>query len=120
MLEKANGNWNGLLAAFSNQRVPDGNAILDLALMNYVEMRDLTADPDFLLRKKIEAKFSDLHPELWLPLYSQVTFSHIRYSDALKNGTAQKTIMDEIMRIENIHQKWNEPFVMDKMLGMVM
>ena len=120
MLEKANGNWNGLLAAFSNQRVPDGNAILDLALMNYVEMRDLTADPDFLLRKKIEAKFSDLHPELWLPLYSQVTFSHIRYSDALKNGAAQKIIMDEVMQIENIHQNWNEPFVMDKMLGMVM
>ncbi len=119
MYKEANGNWDGLLDRFSVQRVPDGNAILDLALANYVEMRDLTADPDFLLRKKIEAKFSDLYPEKWMPLYSQVTFSNIRYSDALKNGQYQQTIMDQVMQLEGIHQKWNEPFVMEKMLALL-
>jgi kynurenine 3-monooxygenase len=119
MYKEANGNWDGLLDRFSVQRVPDGNAILDLALANYVEMRDLTADPDFLLRKKIEAKFSDLYPEKWMPLYSQVTFSNIRYSDALKNGQYQQTIMDQVMQLEDIHQKWNEPFVMEKMLALL-
>ena len=119
MYKEANGNWDGLLDRFSEQRVPDGNAILDLALLNYVEMRDLTADPDFLLRKKIEAKFSDLYPEKWLPLYSQVTFSNIRYSDALKNGQYQQTIMDQVMQLENIHENWNEPYVMEKMLALV-
>lgn len=116
MYKAAGGNWDGLLDRFSEQRVPDGNAILDLALLNYVEMRDLTADPDFLLRKKIEAKFSDLYPEKWLPLYSQVTFSHTRYSDAIRNGEYQQRIMDRIMAIEGIHERWNEPFVMDKIL----
>lgn len=116
MYKAAGGNWDGLLDRFSEQRVPDGNAILDLALLNYVEMRDLTADPDFLLRKKIEAKFSDLYPEKWLPLYSQVTFSHTRYSEAIRNGEYQQRIMDRIMAIEGIHECWNEPFVMDKML----
>lgn len=116
MYKAAGGNWDGLLDRFSEQRVPDGNAILDLALLNYVEMRDLTADPDFLLRKKIEAKFSGLYPEKWLPLYSQVTFSHTRYSEAIRNGEYQQRIMDRIMAIEGIHERWNEPFVMDKML----
>lgn len=120
MYSEANGNWDGLLSNFSNQRVPDGNAILDLALMNYVEMRDLTGDPDFLLRKKIEAKFTTLHPDKWMPLYSQVTFSHTRYSDALKNDKAQQAIMDEVMSSSTIHEEWNEQWVMDKMLEKVM
>ena len=93
--------------------------LLDLALQNYVEMRDLTANPDFLLRKKIEAKFSNLYPNLWIPLYSQVTFSHIRYSEALKNGKKQDQIMEIIMEMENIHTCWNDNHVMDKMLNEV-
>lgn len=119
MLTDANDNWDGLLEKYSEQRVPDGNAILDLALYNYIEMRDLTGDPDFLLRKKIEAKFANLYPEKWMPLYSQVTFSHIRYSDALKNGKEQDRIMAQIMQLEGIHEKWNEQFVMDKLLDLV-
>jgi kynurenine 3-monooxygenase len=119
MLEQSNGNWDDLLNRFSEQRVPDGNAILDLALQNYVEMRDLTADPDFLLRKKIEAKFNKLYPNLWLPLYSQVTFSHIRYSEALKNGFEQDKIMNQIMEMEAIHTNWDEPIVMEKMLQLI-
>lgn len=117
MYEQSGGNWNGLLGKFSDYRVPDGNAILDLALMNYVEMRDLTADPDFLLRKKIEAKFTRLHPGKWLPLYSQVTFSNIRYSDAIKNDRKQQAIMDTIMALPGIHENWDEQQVMDKMLA---
>ena len=105
------------MSDFSAQRVPDGNAILDLALMNYVEMRDLTADPDFLLRKKIEAKFTQLHPGKWMPLYSQVTFSNTRYSEALKNDQRQQAIMDKVMELENIHEQWNEPFVMEKIMS---
>lgn len=117
MYEQSGGNWDGLLGKFSDFRVPDGNAILDLALMNYVEMRDLTADPDFLLRKKIEAKFTRLHPDKWLPLYSQVTFSNIRYSDAIKNDSRQQAIMDAVMAMPGIHENWDEHQVMDKMLA---
>lgn len=119
MHEEHQGNWDGLLSRFSKQRVPDGNAILDLALLNYVEMRDLTADANFLLRKKIEAKFNQLYPDLWLPLYSQVTFSHTRYSEALKNAAKQDWIMAQVMELENIHEKWDSDEVMEKMLNLV-
>tara|TARA_B100000508_G_scaffold141097_1_gene147090 strand:+ start:201514 stop:202857 length:1344 start_codon:yes stop_codon:yes gene_type:complete len=108
-----------LFEDFSEQRVPDGNAIADLALYNYIEMRDLAGDKDFLLRKKIERKFSDMYPSKWMPLYSQVTFSHIRYSDALKAGEKQRKIMDEIMEMENIHNNWEDDSVMEKIMSKV-
>ena len=79
-------------------------------------MRDYVADPEFLLRKKIEAKFSDLHPDRWLPLYSQVTFSNIRYSEAYKQGKAQSDIMDEVMALPNIEKEWDSKIVMDILL----
>jgi kynurenine 3-monooxygenase len=119
MLDAANGNWNGLLSEYSKERVKDGNAIIDLSLRNYIEMRDLTGNKDFLLRKKIEGKFSALHPDKWIPLYSQVTFSHIRYNEVFQNGIDQDAIMEEVMRIENIDENWDNQEVMDKMLSLV-
>jgi kynurenine 3-monooxygenase len=79
-------------------------------------MRDYVADPAFLLRKKIEAKFSELYPNKWLPLYSQVTFSNIRYSVAYKQGQAQNEIMDQVMEMPEIEKNWNSDEVMNKML----
>ncbi len=119
MLEEANGNWDGLLDRFSAQRVPDGNAIIDLALDNYIEMRDLTSDPNFLLQKKIEAKFANLYPNKWMPLYSQVTFSDTRYSDAYRNGKRQDALMKQILKIENIHENWDNPEIMEKLNALV-
>jgi kynurenine 3-monooxygenase len=72
----------------------------------------------FLLRKKIEAKFSTLYPDKWMPLYSQVTFSSIRYSVALKQGEVQKGIMDQIMEQSDIVENWDSPEVMDQILSL--
>jgi len=108
-----------LFEDYSDQRVPDANAIADLALYNYIEMRDLAGDEDFLLRKKIERKFSDLYPELWMPMYSQVTFSHIRYSKALEAGERQAKIMDQVMEMENIYERWDDEVVMEKIKSLV-
>jgi len=108
-----------LFDEYSKLRAPDGSAIADLALYNYIEMRDLAGDPDFLLRKKIERKFSDLYPNKWMPLYSQVTFSHIRYSEALAAGERQRKIMDEVMEMDNIHENWEDEAVMKKILSLV-
>jgi kynurenine 3-monooxygenase len=70
-------------------------------------MRDLVSDPEFLLRKKIEARIHALYPDRWVPLYSMVTFMDtIRYSQALDTGQRQKTIMDRIMATPGIVQDW--------------
>jgi kynurenine 3-monooxygenase len=108
LIEKHNHNWDSIFPEYQNLRKPDGDAIADLAIANFIEMRDKTADPKFLLQKKIEAKFSQNHPDKWIPLYSMVTYSpNIRYSTALKEGIKQQAIMDEIMAIADIESKWD-------------
>ena len=91
LIDKHNEDWHLILNEYQQLRKPDGDAIADLALNNFVEMRDKVADPKFLLQKKIEAAFSKKYPDKWTPAYAQVTFSpHIRYSDALKNSIQQE------------------------------
>ena len=103
------GDINGAcLKEYETLRKPDGDAIADLAIANFIEMRDKTADKTFLLQKKIEAHFSSKHPEKWIPLYSMVTYSpNIRYSEALSSGAKQQAIMDKIMTISDIESKWD-------------
>lgn len=101
-------NWPVILQEYQELRKPDADAIADLALNNFVEMRDKVADPGFLLQKKIEAKFSGMHPEKWTPAYSMVTFRpDMRYSEALTKGNEQQKIMDKIMAIHNIEERWD-------------
>lgn len=119
LMQKHDQNWEKVFDEYSITRKPDGDALQDLSLYNYHVMRDYVADPLFLLRKKIEAKFSNLYPEKWMPLYSQVTFSHIRYSEALKKGEEQTKLMDEIMKTENIEQNWDSEEVMQAMLKLI-
>jgi kynurenine 3-monooxygenase len=110
--------WNLILPEYQNLRKPDGDAIADLAVANFIEMRDKTADPKFLLQKKIEDRFSDKYPDKWIPLYSMVTYSpHIRYSTALKEGNRQQAIMDKVMALPDIEQKWDSEEVESLMLG---
>jgi kynurenine 3-monooxygenase len=89
-------------------RKPDADAIADLAIGNFTEMREKTADPKFLLQKKIEARLHDHYPGKWIPAYSQVTFSPgIRYSEALQNSLRQEAIMQQVMQLKGIEEKWN-------------
>ncbi len=107
LLDEHQDNWEMVLPAFQQLRKPDGDAIAQLALDNFIEMRDLVADKEFLLRKKIEAKIHQQFPDQWIPLYSMVTFhENIRYSDAYNIGQKQKKIMDEVMARLNIEQTW--------------
>ena len=108
LIEKHNEDWDAIMPEYQRLRKPDGDAIADLAIANFVEMRDRTADPKFLLQKKIEARFNEKYPEKWIPLYSMVTYSpHIRYSTALREGNRQEAIMQKIMAMPDIEKKWD-------------
>ncbi|RYY68693.1 MAG: FAD-dependent monooxygenase [Chitinophagaceae bacterium] len=117
LIEKHADNWKKILPEYQQLRKPDADAIADLALNNFVEMRDKVADPTFLLQKKIEGKFSFKHPDKWTPAYGMVTFSpHIRYSEALEKGNKQQAIMDDIMAMENINKIWDSEMVESSIL----
>jgi kynurenine 3-monooxygenase len=104
LLDQYQDNWTLTREAFQQERIPDANAIADLALRNFVEMRDLVADPDFQLRKRIEARLHEAMPDKWLPLYSMVTFTDMPYSTALKLGQQQDVIMEKVLKRPDIGQ----------------
>ncbi len=109
--------WKNIFTKFQDLRKPDGDAIAELAIENYVEMRDKVADPKFLLQKKIEARFSEKYPEKWTPLYVMVTYrSDMRYSEAMKKGKEQEEIMKKIMAIPDIEKKWDSEEVEKEIL----
>lgn len=120
LMEANENNWHNILEAFQQTRKPDADAIADLAIENFIEMRAKTADPKFLLQKKIEARLHEKYPNQWIPAYSQVTFSpNIRYSDALKRGQIQEKIMQQIMQIPNIEAIWDSNEVEEKILSLI-
>lgn len=117
LIEKHNENWSAIMKEYQELRKPDADAIADLAISNFIEMRDKTADPIFLLQKKIEAKFSKKYPDKWIPLYSMVTYMpEIRYSKALSEGTKQQAIMDKIMSRADIENVWDSAEIENEIL----
>ena len=120
LIERHGEDWITILSEYQQIRKPDGDAIAELALNNFIEMRDKVADPKFLLQKKIESKLHEKYPDKWIPAYSQVTFSpQIRYSEALERGKKQELIMKEVMKHENIGEQWNDDSLHKKIIKQV-
>ncbi len=125
LVEQYQGNWTAIFPAYQKARKKNADAITELAKRNFIEMSELSGDPSFLLQKKIEAKFHDLYPKLWTPLYSMVTFSpYLSYADALSIGDQQKkvmqTLMVDLMQMPDIEHCWQDDFVYKKMHTLVM
>jgi kynurenine 3-monooxygenase len=106
LIEKYEDDWERIFTEYQESRKPNTDAIAELSYRNFVEMSSKTANQEFILRKKIEKHFAEKYPEKWIPLYSRVTFSEKPYADALAIGDEQRAIMDEVMDIENIEDKW--------------
>ncbi|XP_063884132.1 kynurenine 3-monooxygenase-like [Scylla paramamosain] len=90
------------LPAYSKRRNPDAEAIVDLAMYNYVEMRDLVNSPFFLLRKKLDDFLSIILPGRWQPLYTMVTFSRRPYSSCIANKTWQDKVIMRVSRVAGV------------------
>jgi len=104
--------WETVFKTFEKVRKPNTDAIADLAVENFVEMRDKVADPEFLLQKKIEGKINARYPEQWIPLYTMVTFSpDIPYAKALKDGRKQEEIMRKLMKHIKTEADFEKPEV---------
>jgi kynurenine 3-monooxygenase len=103
LLDQHGADWLRVFAEFENQRKVNTDAIADMAIENFIEMRDRVADSRFLLRKKIELALEAKYPQLFVPKYSMVTFHRIPYSVAQARGIVQDRILGELCeRIERI------------------
>ena len=119
LMEEHGDDWEACFKAYEIARKVNGDAIQDLSIHNFIVMRDKTADPKFLLQKKIEKHFSTKYPAKWLPLYSMVTFSDIPYAKAWSLGQKQEAMMQEIIHLDGIEQKWDSEEIEERMLKMI-
>ena len=85
-------------AAFEAQRKPDAEAIQQMALENYIEMRDKVDDAGFLLQRQLELALQERHPGRFVPHYAMVSFMRIPYSQALHRSEIQRTILEDATR----------------------
>lgn len=88
--------WESLFAEFQDQRIDNANAIADMALENYVEMRAKVTDPAFKLRRKLAQALERRHPRQFIPRYSLVMFHTVPYAEALRRGLDQQDILEEL------------------------
>ena len=89
-IEKYEGDWKTTFSEFQKERKVDADAIADLAIDNFYEMKEHTANPLFQKKRKLEVAFEDHYPGKYNSKYSLVTFNaDIPYSDAMKIGRAQ-------------------------------
>lgn len=119
MIEKFGDDWEAVFSNYQQERKPNADAIAELSYRNFMEMSSKTADPKFLLQKKIEKRFAAKYPEKWIPAYSRVTFSNRPYAEALAIGDAQEELMQEVMKLHNIETLWDSEEVEEKILSLL-
>jgi kynurenine 3-monooxygenase len=89
--------WASACSSFQLQRKPNTDAIADMALENYIEMRDTVRDPKFQIQQALSLELERRFPSRFIPRYSMVMFHHdISYSEAFERGKIQKQILQEL------------------------
>lgn len=97
-IERHNGNLDAAFAEYQKLRKVNADAIADLAIQNFIEMRDLVADEEFMHYKKIEHDLCELHPDLFQSQYEMVTFTNVDYSVAKNKGAENTKLVKEIIK----------------------
>ena len=76
-----------------NRRKENADALADLAIENFIEMRDKTASRAFRAKKKLDHMLEGLLPGIYLPLYTMVTFTRIPYAEAARRARRQDRLV---------------------------
>ncbi|OZJ04191.1 hypothetical protein BZG36_02185 [Bifiguratus adelaidae] len=79
---------------YNNHRVQDAHAICDLAMYNHIEMQSKVTSRLYQTRKFVESKLHLLFPTRFIPLYTMVSFSTIRYSEAVRRWKSQTQCLE--------------------------
>jgi len=110
LLDRHGADWARVFAEFENERKVNTDAIADMAIENFTEMRDKVADSQFLFRKTVELALEAKYPKLFVPKYAMVTFHRVPYSIALARGVVQDRMLtalcENIDRMEDLD--WNK------------
>jgi len=92
-LEEFRANREHAFAEYFRRRKENADALADLAIGNFIEMRDKTASKTFRAKKKVDHALEAVLPGIYLPLYTMVTFTRIPYSTAARRARLQDRIL---------------------------
>ena len=96
LIDRLGADWAEVFRQFEKARKVNTDAIADLAVENFVEMRDRVADPRFLFRKKVDLALEAKYPGIFVPKYAMVTFHRVPYATALQRGQVQDRMLSEL------------------------
>lgn len=103
-LAESGGDWRQAFSRYESLRKPNADAMGELALEHFHELRDFVGDPEFLLRKRIERRINELFPDRYLPLYSLISFTSVPYVEALRRDREQRGLVDRVMALPGIRE----------------
>lgn len=90
------GDWADSLVRFEKSQKPNADAIADMALENWTEMRDKVGNAKFLLRKKVEGLLEKKYPQYFKSRYGMVTYTLNPYAHAKAAGRLQDKILSRL------------------------
>jgi kynurenine 3-monooxygenase len=115
LLDEHGPDWSRVFGEFENARKVNADAIADMAIENFTEMRDRVADSRFLLQKKVELALEAKYPQLFVPKYAMVTFHRVPYAVALARGIVQDKMLTELCehidRVEDLDWRRAEQLI---------
>ena len=98
-LENHQFDWDKAMQDYQQIRKPNADAIADLALQNFVEMRDKVGDENFLHYKKIEHELCELYPEMFRSQYELVSFTLEPYQFAKEQGARNTAMVNDLIAL---------------------
>lgn len=96
-IDRHGNNWETIFDEYQELRKTNADAIADLALQNFIEMRDWVGDPKFLKKKEVEHALEELYPDTFKSQYGLVTFSTEPYRKALNQGSINDKLLQKII-----------------------
>jgi kynurenine 3-monooxygenase len=97
LLDSDKPDWHTVFRRLYERRKANTDAIADMALENFVEMRETTADPKFQLKKQVGFELEKRYPGKFIPRYSMVMFHpEIPYAEARRLSEIQDQILEEL------------------------
>ena len=100
LIDRNKNDWQTIFDAFSASQVENGHAIADMAIENYIEMRDHVNNIEYQKRRTLELKLERMYPGQFIPRYSMVAFHQIPYSEVYERGEKQFKIINELLKLD--------------------
>ena len=104
-VDSGDDNWLDIFSSYNKMRKSDADAIAQMAIENYIEMRDSVAQSDYKAKREIANSLSIEFPDRFIPRYNMVSFTSIPYSEVYKRGEIQQEIISQLMENELDLQK---------------